>query len=254
MGGVKRNARGRKGAVVLVACGLGLAGSVSCVTPPQGIQTVEGKEQDDIPVPKTLELERSYSPLAAEEASFRSWHGYYRGPGQFGDLPPWYVVEMRKHGWTFLGAEGSESIKRLDFSKGDELARIEIYRELDPRQSSFVNVVHAEIHPRGSEDVALEDHIRSLDEVEIKPASFQMGGLPTETAPGLPTETAPGHPTETAPGHPTETAPGLPTETAPGHPTDTAPGLPSAAAEPPVETRGTRPPILDEIDEAEGGK
>ena len=237
MGGVKRNARGRKGAVVLVACGLGLAGSVSCVTPPQGIHTVEGKEQDDIPVPKTLELERSYSPLAAEEASFRSWHGYYRGPGQFGDLPPWYVVEMRKHGWTFLGAEGSESVKRLDFSKGDELARIEIYRELDPRQSSFVNVVHAEIHPRGSEDVALEDHIRSLDEAEIKPASFHTDADPTDTA---------GHPTDTAPGHPTDTAPGDPTSTAPGHP--------GAAAEPPVQTRGTRPPVLDEIDEAEGGK
>jgi hypothetical protein len=213
MGGVKRCV-GRKRWVLAIACGLGLAGT-SCVTPPAGIQTVEGKEQEDIPVPKTLEFQSSRSPLSAEEANFRSWHGYYRGPGQFGDLPPWYVTEMRKHGWAFLGMDGSESQKRLHFSKGDEVSTIEIYRELDAHLGSFVNIVHAEIHPRGIEDVAFEEHLRSLHEGEVQPASFPAGdGVGRPVAASGPAPESPGVDTKKA----------------------------------------TRSAVLDEIDEVEGGR
>lgn len=216
-GGVKRNVRRWMGWVLAIACGLELAGGAACVTPPDGIKTIEGKEQEDIPVPKSLELQKSYSPLAAEEANFRSWHGYYRGPGQFGDLPPWYVTEMRKQGWTFLGVDGSESEKRLLFSKGDETAKIEIYRELDSHAGAFVNVVHAEIHPRGIEDVAFEEHFQSLNEGEIKPASF-----PAKDGESRPTTAG----------------------RSPGEVPD----------EPRGETTGERSPVLDEIDQAEAGK
>jgi hypothetical protein len=215
-GEVKRSVRRWRGWVLAIACGLELAGGASCVTPPNGIQTIEGKEQEDIPVPKTLELQKSYSPLAAEEANFRSWHGYYRGSGQFGDLPPWYVTEMRKHGWTFLGVDGSESEKRLHFSKGDEAAKIEIYRELDQHLGAFVNIVHAEVHPRGIEDVAFEEHLQSITEGEIKPASFPV--VDAESRPV------------------------------------TAGASPGEGHGEPRGTTGQRPPVLDEIDEAEGGK
>jgi hypothetical protein len=223
----------RCGALV-IAGGLLVAGGPACVTPPEGLKSVEGKEQEDIPVPKTLELERSYSPLAAEEANFRSWHGYYRGPGQFGDLPPWYVTEMRKHNWEFLGVEGSEWQKTLYFSKREESARIEIYRELDQHGGGYVNVVHAEIHPRGAEDLSLEEQLHSLKEGEVKPASFPAkdGGGQLTTAGKPPAEAGKGTPGRA----------GVSREAK-------SPGKAAAAAPPETKAPGTE--VLDEIDRAE---
>ena len=54
-----------------------------CVTPPSGIETRDGVEQDDIPVPTGFNFDRSESydqeiPVATD---FRSWTGVYVGPG-----------------------------------------------------------------------------------------------------------------------------------------------------------------------------
>src|SRR5262245_10392842 len=129
--------------------------STACVTPPQGIATVKGTEQEDIPVPKDFEFKESESPDLrglAEEGKFRSWRGYDRGTGHIGDVASWYIGEMRKHGWQFKSRSEQTERRKLSFEKLEEVSEIQIYRELDSSAGGYVTVVRAEIHPRGPED------------------------------------------------------------------------------------------------------
>ena len=86
-------------------CALLFLGS-GCVVPPEGIPTLEGTEQEDIPVPGSFELRQSYSPdLSGVEpgARFRSWVGEYVGETSSGEVVPWYITEMRSHEWAYRG-------------------------------------------------------------------------------------------------------------------------------------------------------
>jgi hypothetical protein len=194
-------------AIVVLA---GLLGA-GCVTPPEGIKTVDGVEQDDIPVPRDFEFQSGHTPASASEASFRSWHGYYKGTGNAGDIAPWYVTEMRKHGWEFQGMDGNQDVKRLHFVKGQEVARIEIAKELDPKEAAFVPIVHAEIHPRGTEQMTFEEELTFLrgGDPEAtgapRPASFAADGEPAHAiSPGTAPASAPPVP---AAGKPARKAP-----------------------------------------------
>ena len=133
-----------------------------CVTPPEGIRTVNGGEQNDIPVPRTFELEKSYTPAVAAENNFRSWHGYYRGSGTLMAIAAWYVAEMPKQGWIYKGMEGTHHRKELHFIKADERATVELYEELDPKEGKFVSIVHAEVHPVGPEEIGFEENMLAL--------------------------------------------------------------------------------------------
>jgi hypothetical protein len=133
-----------------------------CVTPPEGIRTVDGGEQNDVPVPRTFELEKSYTPAVAAENNFRSWHGYYRGNGTLMAIAAWYVAEMPKQGWIYKGMQGTQHRKELHFSKADERAVIELYEELDPKEGKYVSIVHAEVHPMGPEELGFEENMLAL--------------------------------------------------------------------------------------------
>lgn len=162
--------------------------ATACVTPPRGIATIKGTEQEDIPIPKAFEFKESESPDLKglpENARFRSWRGYYRGTGHVGDIAAWYVGEMRKHGWQFKTRNEQGERRQLSFEKPDEVSEIQVYRELDGVMGGYVTVVRAEIHPRGPEDLTFEEHLKqqSLKEPEIKPASFSTKDLPAADLP-----------------------------------------------------------------------
>jgi hypothetical protein len=167
-----------------------------CVTPPEGIRTVEGEEQDDIPVPRTFELQHSYPPASAAENNFRSWHGYYRGRGTQMEIAAWYVSEMPKHGWVYKEMAGDHDRKHLHFVKGEERARIELYDELDPKEGMYLSMVHAEIHPLGPEEVSFEDSLMAISggspqkggegpKARLMPASATVGNAPAVPAPAM---------------------------------------------------------------------
>ena len=133
-----------------------------CVTPPEGIRTVNGGEQNDVPVPRTFELEKSYTPAVAAENNFRSWHGYYRGNGTLMEIAAWYVTEMPKQGWIYKGMQGTHHRKELHFLKADERARVELYEELDPKEGKYLSIIHAEVHPVGPEELSFEENMLAL--------------------------------------------------------------------------------------------
>jgi len=133
-----------------------------CVTAPDGIRTVDGGEQNDVPVPRTFELEKSYTPAVAAENNFRSWHGYYRGSGTLMEIAAWYVTEMPKQGWIYKGMQGTQHRKELHFVKADERARVELYEELNPKEGKYLSIIHAEVHPLGPEELSFEENMLAL--------------------------------------------------------------------------------------------
>ena len=160
--------------------------STACVTPPKGIATIKGTEQEDIPVPRDFEFKESESPDLkgiSEESRFRSWHGSYRGTGYVGDIASWYIGEMRKHGWRFKSRSEQVERRKLCFEKQEEVSEIQIYRVLDSSAGGYVTMVRAEIHPRGPEDLTVDEHLQAPKEPEIKPASFSPKDLPASDSP-----------------------------------------------------------------------
>ncbi len=133
---------------------------VSCVSPPDGVDVVKGRELDDIPVKTGLKLVNSetYAPPLSEGARFRSWTGLYRGRGLMQEIGPWYVGAMKSKGWTFTGVvETKGPTFSYNFLKRDEEAVIRVYREYTVSSGRSVNMVRAEVHPRGTESFLPED-------------------------------------------------------------------------------------------------
>jgi hypothetical protein len=155
-----------------------------CVTPPEGIRTVSGGEQNDIPVPRTFELEKSYTPAVAAENNFRSWHGYYRGSGTLMEIAAWYVAEMPKQGWIYKGMESTHHRKQLHFVKHDERASIELYEELDPKEGKYLSIVHAEVHPVGPEEISFEENMLALTTLRQEGESEQAKAMPASASVG----------------------------------------------------------------------
>jgi hypothetical protein len=155
---------------LLILTGMG------CVQIPSGLKVMDGGEQEDFPVPRSFELERSFVPDEKLEASFRSWQGYYIGPGEVEDLVPWYVREMGNHQWRFRGVrdvEGSKKNKELAFEKGDEVSLVHIYEEMG--NGMMVTKVHGKIGPRGPEEFTVEEHLRPRAAAgEVKPVSYSI--------------------------------------------------------------------------------
>ena len=156
----------RSALAVLCVSALTLIGafSVGCVTTPEGIPLVEGRELGDIPVKNKFKFigSETYDPPVAEAGKFRSWRGLYRGPGLQEDIGPWYVGAMKRHGWQFTGAVQSKGRAYIyNFVKGDEEAVIQVYREYSFALGKSTNMVRAEVHPRGTETFLLE-HIETL--------------------------------------------------------------------------------------------
>lgn len=149
---------------------------VGCVQMPSGLKVMDGGEQEDFPVPRSFELERSFVPDEKLEASFRSWQGYYIGHGEVGDLVPWYVREMGNHQWRFKGVrdvDGSKKNKKLDFEKGDEVSLVHIYEEMG--NGMMVTKVYGKIGPRGPEEFTVEEHLRPRASTgEVKPVSYSI--------------------------------------------------------------------------------
>ena len=133
---------------------------VGCVSPPDGIDVVKGRELDDIPVKTGLKLVNSetYAPPLSEGARFRSWTGLYRGRGLMQEIGPWYVGAMKSKGWTFTGVvETKGPTFSYNFLKRDEEAVIRVYREYTLDSGRSINMVRAEVHPRGTESFLPED-------------------------------------------------------------------------------------------------
>ncbi len=133
---------------------------VSCVSPPDGVDVVKGRELDDIPVMTGLEFVNSetYAPPLSEGTRFRSWTGLYRGTGLMQEIGPWYVGAMKSQGWTFMGViESKGPTFEYSFLKRDEEAVIRVYREYTAGSGRSVNMVRAEVHPRGTESFLPED-------------------------------------------------------------------------------------------------
>ncbi len=133
---------------------------VSCVSPPDGDHVVKGRELDDIPVKPGLEFVKSetYAPPLSEGTRFRSWMGLYRGKGLIQEIGPWYLGAMKSQGWTFTGVvETKGPTYNYNFLKRDEEAVIRIYREYTPGSGRSINMVRAEVHPRGTESFLPED-------------------------------------------------------------------------------------------------
>ncbi|HVR74017.1 MAG TPA: hypothetical protein VMT52_06775 [Planctomycetota bacterium] len=149
---------------------------VGCVQMPSGLKVMDGGEQEDFPVPRSFELERSFVPDDRLEASFRSWQGYYSGHGEVQDLVPWYVREMGNHQWRFKGVRdvnGSRKNKKLIFEKGDEVSLVHIYEEMG--HGMMVTRVYGKIGPRGPEEFTVEEHLRPRAAAgEVKPVSFSL--------------------------------------------------------------------------------
>ncbi len=133
---------------------------VSCVSPPDGVDVVKGRELDDIPVKTGLEFVKSetYAPPLSEGSRFRSWMGLYRGKGLIQEIGPWYVGAMKSQGWTFTGVvESKGPTYSYNFLKRDEEAVIRVYREYTLSSGRSINMVRAEVHPRGTESFLPED-------------------------------------------------------------------------------------------------
>lgn len=134
--------------------------TVGCVTPPEGIEVVKGRELDDIPVKSDFEFVESetFAPPLAEGTNFRSWRGLYRGRGLTEEIGPWYVGAMKDQGWTFVGAVKSKGpTYTYDFVKADEQATVRVYREYSTASGGSINMVRAEVHPRGTESFLPDD-------------------------------------------------------------------------------------------------
>jgi hypothetical protein len=178
-GDVKRNRFSRFSVPAMnVAIPLLVWATTSCVTPPEGLPKVEGTEQDDIPIPKNFELRSSWSPNhEGLLQSFRTWRGEYAGPGQPGEIVPWYVTEMQRHLWRYKGLEEQDTWqKKLFFAKGEEFAEILVGRELDTKEGGYITVVKARIGQLGPENFTVaENQARGAaleKEVSVQPASY----------------------------------------------------------------------------------
>lgn len=148
----------------------------SCVTPTAGIETVEMTEQEDIPVPRSFELRRSYSPKVAVDASFRSWVGEYVGPLDLGKATSGFLGDMQAHRWQLREIEPlSRDSKRLHFDKDDESATVEIVRRLDSQEGGFVTAVKIKVGPRGPEELTVEEHLK-LKQAVLRPVRFSHQG------------------------------------------------------------------------------
>lgn len=153
-----RNRWGPPRAIGLMAFAIVL--TVGCVSPPDGIEVVRGRELDDIPVKSNFEFVESelYAPPLAKGTNFRSWTGLYRGRGLREEIGPWYVRAMKDHGWTFTGTvEAKGSTSTYNFVKRDEAAVIRVYRKYSGASGGSVNMVRAEVHPRSTESFRPED-------------------------------------------------------------------------------------------------
>lgn len=134
--------------------------AVSCVSPPEGIEVITGRELDDVPVKPGLQFVESetFAPPLAEGTKFRSWVGVYRGKGLLQEIGPWYVGAMKDHGWTFTGAVESKGPEfAFHFVKRDEEAVIRVYRQYTLGTGQSVNMVRAKVQPRGTESFLPED-------------------------------------------------------------------------------------------------
>ena len=152
-------------------CIIGVAGLVSCVTPTEGIPTTVATEQNDLPVPVDFEFDssRSYSTeprTTIPEARFRSWHGYYRGPGDPSKLESWYLEEMQQFGWKPASIEDRN--RKLVFTKGEEFAEVQLSREIDPSLGKYVNIVRISVRPLGPEDFDVQYNLQRLDEAGVR--------------------------------------------------------------------------------------
>ncbi len=157
---------GRHPAAVLCAVVVVAFFSVGCVNTPPGIPIVDGRELDDIRFKSCFEFvgSESYEPPVTAAGKFRSWKGIYRGPGLAQEIGPWYVGAMKQHGWKFtdsVESGGSAYTCTYRFVKDDEEAVIHVYREYSLAGGKSVNMVRAEVHPRGIESF-LPEHIETL--------------------------------------------------------------------------------------------
>lgn len=172
-----------------------------CISPPSDLPgIVPDKEQEDIPVPKTMDLVESedYVPEGLDPTDYgRSWRATYHGRGELtlnsgggvGSLAAWFVKNMREHGWIYRGMRQQPGGKQtLRFEKGDEEATLELSRKIDFEYASYKDVVKASIHPRGIESYPIDeirrsptattpareqDETRRTDTGDIEPAQYE---------------------------------------------------------------------------------
>jgi hypothetical protein len=120
-------------------------------------------QEKDIPAPRDFlfDKDRSYTYTLYRDpkgiGSFRNTTLYYYGDQHVGKLIPWYQEQMRADGWNYKENRDDQDRRCLVFTKTNETATIQIYREFDKRKDRYMTFVQAEIHPTRTEEMASDE-------------------------------------------------------------------------------------------------
>ena len=120
-------------------------------------------QEKDIPAPRDFlfDKDRSYTYTLYRDpkgiGSFRNTTLYYFGDQHVGKLVPWYQEQMRADGWAYKENRDDQDRRCLVFTKTNETATIQIYREFDKRKDRYLTFIQAEIHPTRTEEMASDE-------------------------------------------------------------------------------------------------
>ncbi len=120
--------------LILLVLGSSLV-SVGCVTvmpPTERLEVSTDRQYQDIPVPFEFEYDRqkswAYTRFEDKPLNLRSCVLVYWGDSPVRQVREWYLDQMPKHDWVFEETMRKSQSQRMIFSKGSEIAKIDVRR------------------------------------------------------------------------------------------------------------------------------